>query len=292
VALSDISGRVYSNRIERILDQFTVYLRTVDNRSSEIIGNSADTLVIPQLEQTITVSDLDNNTDLTYQDVVYEGENLVLNQKKTAQAIVYDTDVMVVRANVVSSLTSQMARALSKDLNSYIRTQLQTTASGRTSDVTVSRANFNQQTGREAIINHLVDAKRALEDEGWFEGTQVDLFLSGQVATTLIKYLIFDRDFTLPATDEAFRNGVLSNFLGLNVFVDSGIVVNTSTAANNVRYGLFSIRGTSVTYGARVTRTETLRNRDRWGDYIRSLLIYGARNNNTDFLYNVRLDIT
>ena len=271
-------GALYAAQFEFNFKRQAVWRNVVEDHSMEVPYGSSLVINRDATDYDAAIADYVVGTDYAAPTRVDTGAaTLELNQRKSIPVYIDDTESAQVRPSLIDSTTFEAGRALALQVNDYIRTQATDglPAGQQLTQINVGAnyANIQSTASQTAYADRMLDAGELADEQGWPPELRVAI-VAPAIKRGLVQYAV-DKGMPLVAAqtlDRAVVDAALLRLFGWNILVDAGIPKSTDAA-----YRMhFLTAGMGVAYAEQFTRSEVIRDPDRYGDILRRLVVYGA----------------
>ena len=270
VAAGLFRPEVWSKELLRNLDNTGVMLDCVNRNYEGEIKNAGDTVHI-QKAGDITINTYTAGTPLTYQALNGDTDTLVVNQAKAWSFLVEDIEKVQANIALAEKYMRRAKVAIANTKDAYILglAQAGVAAGNQLGTVALTKANVYEtcvELFEKLARANAIDAAGKGED-----GKRPFLVLPPEVISIIKKSDEAKNATTLG--DETMRKGAIMEFAGFDIKQSTVFAAPTSSAAKVI------IAGTTeaITYADQIVKTETLKDINQFGDYVRGLYVYGAK---------------
>lgn len=259
---------IWSKELLRRLDDYGVMIDCVNRDYEGEIKNQGDTVHI-QAVGDITINTHDDNADMSYQNIAGTTIPLVVDQAKDWGFLVSDIDKVQANVTLLGKYVDRAKVGIADVKDKYLHALgiAGVATANQLGAQTVTKANiyevFTEMFTKLARANAISSSGKG-ED-----GKRPFLILPPEV----IK-VIRNSDEAKHATtlgDEVIRKGTIMQYAGFD------IKQSTSVKAADGTYSILAGTSEGITYAEQITKTETLKDINRFGDYVRGLYVYGAK---------------
>ena len=289
MAVTNAVGALYAARLEANFMKASRWRALVDDHSVEVpYGNE---LVINRDNTTYSIADYTVGTNLgTPGRIDLEAANLELNQQKAINIYIDDIETRQVRPTVVNEVTRRIGQEMAQTVDGHLRGQA---IAGIGSDRILTKikggATLNDIKDTpvpgigDDMVSRMTDASELAEDLYWPESGRVCV-MSPKMKRAIIDYLLRNKfTFSGNINDSAYQNFAIANTLGWRPVVDPAI---PKTGADAFR-SFFLLVGEGLAYAEQYSRSETIRDPEKFGDILRRLMVYGAVRAHPDKVFTV-----
>lgn len=242
------------------------FLPQITNSSYEGEIKGQGSSVIIRSRPTIAINDYIVNSDVQYQDIVDEKQDLLINKAKSFSFKIDDIDAVQSDIKIMNELTIdssyQMKIAIEQDVLTTIYADAP--ASNKMSTIALSKTN---------VIDWIVDAEVLLEESNT-PVTERYLVIPPRIAGLIQKSdlkNVYSTGDTKSIVRQNMSNGRLGEIAGLTLYV-----------SNNLKkiggeWQCIAGHKSAVTFANQIVKVENLRLQSRFGDAIRGLNVYGYK---------------
>ena len=288
MALADFIPTIWDARFTSKLRDNLVWGSRANSNFEGDIAQAGDTVKIPTSTTTITVGDYVESTDITNEDEANgTTQDLVVDQQKYFRFYVDDIHEAQTRPNLMDDAMGQAAFKMAdvEDdfyknvfVGGYNASRNVTVSGDPTTDAQVQKvlkaftqialmmdeANLPQE-GRWAIVSPLL--KKQLTDRFAIEGNASGVFVPA-------------------ASDSTLRNGFIGRLFNFDLLTTNKTDEVTIATKKHDRFW-FGQGNEAVTRATQIVTLESYRPENRFGDAVKGLRVYGAKNVIPARLYTV-----
>ena len=264
-AYNDIVNRKYEGEIKRKGDKVTFYT----------VGNLA-------------VQDYDPTAEdfagIQYADPQGQTTTLEVDQQKIVPFLVDDIKKVQSNIELVNEFTKRIAVAASDVKDAYIHS-LAVAGAGTKLNASAAKEITSANCWAEVCKMHTTLArKKAITKQGLdHSGKRPALVVTPEFQGMLLQC---DQFFANAFGDKVLRTGQIGHIGIFDVFLDTNITVTAEGEQTIV-----ALTSDAITYAEQITETETLRDKDTVGDYVRSLMVYGGVVANADCIVTDKVKV-
>lgn len=284
VSTGGFTPELWSEKLNVTLDNHGKYTDIVNRKYQGEIKNKGDKVYFYTLGS-LTVSDYNPTatgfSGITYQDPTGDKQYLEISQQKVIPFLVDDIEAVQSNIDLVNQYINRIAVAASQTKDKYIHglaVANATTKRNADSPLAISKDNI---WGEICAMYAVLGRKNALVNGVDYAGKRPALVITPEIEGIVKQCSQF---FANAVGAEVLRKGQIGTLGGFDVFVDTNIVnekVGTGTSAYYAQT-MVALTSDAITYAEQITKTETLRDKDQIGDYVRCLLVYGGKVANPD----------
>ena len=259
----------WAKELLRNLDNTGVMLDCVNRDYEGEIKNAGDKVHI-QKAGDITISTYSAATPMNYDALTGETEALVVDQKKYWGFLVPDIDKVQANVPLAQKYMQRAKKLIANTKDAYLLgiAQAGVATDNQLGTVALTAANIY---GTCVDLFEKLARANAIDDAGLGEdGKRPWLVLPPEVIS-----IIKQSDEAKHATtlgDQTVRKGAIMQYAGFDIKQSTVFPAPTKTTAQTI------IAGTTeaITYADQILKTETVKDKDYFGDYVRGLYVYGG----------------
>jgi hypothetical protein len=284
VKAGGFTPELWSEKLNITLDNHGKYTDIVNRKYEGEIKAKGDKVYFYTLGS-LTVSDYNPNatgfSGITYQDPTGDKQALEISQQKVIPFLVDDIKKVQSNIELVNQYINRIAVAASQTKDTYIHgLAVANAATKRNADSPLSLSKDNVWAEICAMYA-VLGRKNALINGVDYAGKRPALVVTPEIEGIIKQCSQF---FANAVGADVLRKGQIGTLGGFDVFVDTNIATDkagTGTAAV-LSQTMVALTSDAITYAEQITKTETLRDKDQIGDYVRCLLVYGGKVANPD----------
>ena len=284
VKAGGFTPELWSQKLNIALDNHGKYTDIVNRKFEGEIKNKGDKVYFYTLGS-LTVSDYNpaasGFSGITYQDPTGDKQYLSVDQQKIIPFVVDDIKKVQSNIDLVNQYINRIAVAASQTKDSYIHGLAvagATTKRNSGSALSISKDNI---WGEICAMYSVLGRKNALINGVDYAGKRPALVVTPEVEGIIKQCSQF---FANAVGADVLRKGQIGTLGGFDVFVDTNIQTDKSGTGTAATYSqtIVALTSDAITYAEQITKTETLRDKDQVGDFVRCLLVYGGKVANPD----------
>lgn len=284
VSTGGFTPELWSEKLNVTLDNHGKYTDIVNRKYQGEIKNKGDKVYFYTLGS-LTVSDYNPTASgfsgITYQDPSGDKQYLEISQQKVIPFLVDDIEAVQSNIDLVNQYINRIAVAASQTKDKYIHglaVANATTKRNADSPLAISKDNI---WGEICAMYAVLGRKNALVNGVDYAGKRPALVITPEIEGIVKQCSQF---FANAVGAEVLRKGQIGTLGGFDVFVDTNIVNEKVGTGSSAYYAqtMVALTSDAITYAEQITKTETLRDKDQIGDYVRCLLVYGGKVANPD----------
>jgi len=275
---------LWSQKLNVTLDNHGKYTDIVNRKYEGEIKSKGDKVYFYTLGS-LSVADYDPTatgfSGINYQDPTGDKQALEISQQKVIPFLVDDIQKVQSNIELVNQYINRIAVAASQTKDKYIHgLAIANAATKRNADSPLSLSKDNVWAEICAMYA-VLGRKNALVNGFDYAGKRPALVVTPEIEGVIKQCSQF---FANAVGADVLRKGQIGTLGGFDVFVDTNIATDkagTGTAAV-LSQTMVALTSDAITYAEQITKTETLRDKDQIGDYVRCLLVYGGKVANPD----------
>lgn len=258
---------LWSKLLLRVIMDYGVMFDCVNRNWEGEIKNQGDTVHIQAIGD-INVSTYSDSTPITYQDPDGDSLTLLIDQQKYFAFKVNDIDKVQSNVELMTKYTNKSKKSIVNVKDAYLHSL------GMAGAAAANQAGTTAITP-ETIYGLLTDMftllsrSNALDKQGLGEdGKRPFLILPPEVIAVIKKSEEAKNATTLG--DQTIRKGAIMQYAGFDI-------KQATTVKNSSGFAILAGTAEGITYADQITKIESLRDKDSFGDYVRGLYVYGAK---------------
>ena len=282
VSNGGFTPQIWSDKININLDNYGAYNDIVNRKYQGEIKRQGDTVKFYTYGN-LAVKDYDPASSgfngLEWEDPKGNLLELKVDQQKYIAFQVDEIEKVQSNVELVNGFTKRMAIAFAQTKDLFIH-DLAVTGAGTTLDATtLTKDNVWEKV---CTMYAKLAAKNAIVDGVDYAGKRPALVLTPEAEGILKQTPQF---FANAFGNEVLRKGQIGHIGLFDVFVNT---VNGTAEGEQVMVALTS---DAITYAEQITKTETLRDKDEIGDFVRCLMVYGGKVANPDCIVTSKVTV-
>ena len=285
MALSDVTGKLYSSLLLTSVQQVTPWVAVAADRSAEV-RNGGDGLIVTVTQDAVSVSDYPAANDIAYSALAPTKAEVSIDKEKYIAFRLEDTDAVQIRANLFADAIFQAGREFGAQVAADFRTLVAAAVIPTARKTTVAYALATGTKGeRESLHMAILGMAQGLKSEGYEQ--RPFIFVPPPIYQEIIRYVSLESGGGIIGVREgAFIDGTLSSLYGVDVIPDWG---GQAALDDAVCYG--GIRNRTLMYAQQLNKPEQLRAAGRFASDWRSLNTYGLAVQEPRSLYSVTIAV-
>lgn len=231
------------------------------------IKNQGDTVHIQAIGD-VTVNTHDDETAIQYQEL--DGETLVLkiDQAKNFAFIVKDIEKVQANIEYMQKYTNKAKKQVVNVKDAFLHTL---GMAGAYADNQMGTTAITPETIYGVCVDMFTKLSRAnaIGNDGLGEdGKRPFLILPPEILAVVRKSDEAKHATTLG--DQVIRKGTIMQYAGFDI-------KQSTNVKNSEGFGILAGTTEGITYAEQITKVESLKDKDYFGDYVRGLYVYGAK---------------
>lgn len=266
---------LWSKELNRKMMDSGVMVDLVNRKWEGEIKNAGDTVNI-QTVGDITVNNYVATTNLTYQDLDGDTQQLKIDQKKYWGFRVDDIDKVQANIEFMGKYTDQAKKQLVNTKDAFLL--------GKSADVPtgnqIGEVTLTPATAYSKLIDMfvLLSEANAIDNNGK-DGTGKNPWLVVDPKTLGILRQAPEAIHATQAGDTTIRKGTLLQLAGFDIKQSTVLKSVTTGSGESAKTTTTILAGTTeaITFAEQITKVESLRDQNSFKDIVRGLYVYGAK---------------
>ena len=286
---------IWSEKININLDNYGAYNDIVNRKYEGELKQKGDTVHFYTLGS-LSVVDYDPNSTgfsgLDYQDPTGDKQSLVVNQQKAIPFKVDDIKKVQANIDLVNKYTERMAIAFSNVKDAYIHGLAVAGAGTKLNNSTAVSLTKDNVWAQICRMQAVLTRKNAITKNGLdYAGKRPALVITPEFQEVMLQCSQF---FANAFGDKTLRTGQIGHIGIFDVFLDTNITTDKTGTGTGATYSqkIVALTSDAITYAEQITKTETLRDIKDFGDYVRSLMVYGGKVANPDCIVTNKITMS
>ena len=286
---------IWSEKININLDNYGAYNDIVNRKYEGEIKAKGDRVHFDTLGS-FTVQTYNPNatgfSGLQYEDPTGEKQTLIVDQAKYIGFLVDDVKRVQSNLNLVNDFTNRMAIAFSNTKDAYIHGLAVAGAGTKLHSASAQTVTKDNVWAEICKLQEVLARKNAITKNGLdYAGKRPALVITPEFQGIMMQSSNF---FANAFGDKVLRTGQIGHIGAFDVFLDTNIATDKSGTGTAATYSqtIVALTSDAITYAEQITKTETLRDKDTIGDYVRSLMVYGGLVANADCIVTDKITIS
>jgi hypothetical protein len=264
MATNIFKPELWSKLLLRDIMNYGVMLDCVNRNYEGEIKNQGDTVHIQKIGD-ITINTHDETQAMTHQNLSGTTQVLKIDQAKDFMFLVSDIDKVQANVEFMTKYTNKAKKNIVNVKDAYLHALGIAAATNDAGTVAITAEN---------IYGTLVDmfAKlaraNAIDANGKGEDGKAPYLVVSPEVLAVIKKSPEAAHATVLG-DKTIRQGAIMNFAGFDI-------KQSTNVANNDGYAILGGTTEGITYAEQITKVESLKDKDYFGDFVRGLYLYGG----------------
>lgn len=274
---------LFSKKINIKLDKQGTYTDIVNRKWEGEIKNEGDRVTIYTIGN-LTAKDYDpkNPTAIEYANPEGDKQQLIVDQIKIIPFKVGDVQKVWSNLNLVDQYTDKIAVAGAETKDEHLHTVAVAGAGTKLYDDSALALTEDNVWKLICQIQATLKRKNALKNGRDYSGKRPALVVSPEVEGMLLQSKNY---FANAFGNEVLRKGQIGHIGLFDVFT------NTVNGDGTGDQTIVALTSDAITYAEQITKTETLRDKDEVGDFVRCLMVYGSKVVNPDCIVTAKVTV-
>lgn len=241
----------------------------------------------------LTVSDYDPTatgfSGINYQDPQGDKQYLEITQQKIIPFKVDDIQKVQSNIDLVNQYIRRIAVAASQTKDVYIHGLAVANATTKLHSNSALELTKDNVWAEVCKMYAVLNRKNALVNGTDYAGKRPALVVTPEIEGIIKQCSQF---FANAVGAEQLRKGQVGTLGGFDLFVDTNIQTDKTGTGSGASYSqtMVALTSDAITYAEQITKTETLRDKDEVGDFVRCLLVYGGKVANPDCIVTSKVN--
>lgn len=295
VSTGGFTPQIWSDKININLDNYGAYNDIVNRKYEGEIKRKGDRVHF-YTYGSLTVRDYDPTatafSGLQYEDPTGDKQTLVVDQQKYIGFLVDDIEQVQANVDLVNGFTNRMGIAFSNTKDAYIHSLAVAGAGTKLHNDSAQSITKDNVWAEVCKLQEKLARKNAITKNGLdYAGKRPALVITPEFQGVLLQCSNF---FANAFGDKTLRTGQVGHIGAFDVFLDTNIGTDATGTGTGKAYSqtIVALTSDAITYAEQITKTETLRDKDQIGDYVRSLMVYGGKVANADCIVTSKVTMT
>lgn len=283
VQAGGFTTEAYSKKVNIKLDKQGTYTDIVNRKYEGEIKNQGDRVYFYTIGN-LTAQDYDPKTPATINYANPEGDKqaLIIDQVKVIPFKVGDIQKVWSNLDLVNQYTDRAAVAGAETKDAFLHGLAVAGAATKLNDSSALALTPENVWAQICKMQAVLKRKNALKGNVDYAGKRPALVVSPEVEGVINQAPQY---FANAFGNEVLRKGQIGHIGLFDVFVNT---VNGEATGDHTMVALTS---DAITYAEQITKTETLRDKDEIGDFVRSLMVYGGKVANPDCIVTNKVTV-
>ena len=283
VQAGGFTTELFSKKVNIKLDKQGTYTDIVNRKWEGEIKNEGDRVTIYTIGN-LTAKDYDpkNPTAIVYDNPTGDKQQLIVDQIKIIPFKVGDVQNLWANLNLVDQYTDRIAVEDNETKDAHLHTL--SVAGAGTKLYNDSALALTEDNVWKLIcqLQATLKRKNALKNGRDYSGKRPALVVSPEVEGVLLQSKNY---FANAFGNEVLRKGQIGTIGLFDVFT------NTVNGDGTGEQTIVALTSDAITYAEQITKTETLRDKDEVGDFVRCLMVYGSKVVNPDCIVTAKVTV-
>ena len=283
VQAGGFTTELFSKKVNIKLDKQGTYTDIVNRKWEGEIKKEGDRVTIYTIGN-LTAKDYDpkNPTAIVYDNPEGDKQQLIVDQIKIIPFKVGDVQNLWSNLNLVDQYTDRIAVAGAETKDTHLHTVAVAGAGTKLYDDSALALTEDNVWKLICQIQATLKRKNALKNGRDYSGKRPALVVSPEVEGMLLQSKNY---FANAFGNEVLRKGQIGTIGLFDVFT------NTVNGDGTGDQTIVALTSDAITYAEQITKTETLRDKDEVGDFVRCLMVYGSKVVNPDCIVTAKVTV-
>ena len=283
VQAGGFTTELFSKKVNIKLDKQGTYTDIVNRKWEGEIKNEGDRVTIYTIGN-LTAKDYDpkNPTAIVYDNPTGDKQQLIVDQIKIIPFKVGDVQNLWANLNLIDQYTDRIAVAGAETKDAHLHTVAVAGAGTKLYDTSALALTEDNVWKLICQLQATLKRKNALKNGRDYSGKRPALVVSPEVEGMLLQSKNY---FANAFGNEVLRKGQIGHIGLFDVFT------NTVNGDGTGEQTIVALTSDAITYAEQITKTETLRDKDEVGDFVRCLMVYGSKVVNPDCIVTAKVTV-
>ena len=283
VQAGGFTTELFSKKVNIKLDKQGTYTDIVNRKWEGEIKNEGDRVTIYTIGN-LTAKDYDpkNPTAIVYDNPTGDKQQLIVDQIKVIPFKVGDVQNLWANLNLVDQYTDRIVVAGAETKDAHLHTVAVAGAGTKLYDASALALTEDNVWKLICQLQATLKRKNALKNGRDYSGKRPALVVSPEVEGMLLQSKNY---FANAFGNEVLRKGQIGTIGLFDVFT------NTVNGDGTGDQTIVALTSDAITYAEQITKTETLRDKDEIGDFVRCLMVYGSKVVNPDCIVTAKVTV-
>ena len=283
VQAGGFTTELFSKKVNIKLDKQGTYTDIVNRKWEGEIKNEGDRVTIYTIGN-LTAKDYDpkNPTAIVYDNPTGDKQQLIVDQIKIIPFKVGDVQNLWANLNLIDQYTDRIAVAGAETKDAHLHTVAVAGAGTKLYDASALALTEDNVWKLICQLQATLKRKNALKNGRDYSGKRPALVVSPEVEGMLLQSKNY---FANAFGNEVLRKGQIGHIGLFDVFT------NTVNGDGTGDQTIVALTSDAITYAEQITKTETLRDKDEVGDFVRCLMVYGSKVVNPDCIVTAKVTV-
>ena len=283
VQAGGFTTEAFSKKVNIKLDKQGTYTDIVNRKWEGEIKNEGDRVTIYTIGN-LKAKDYDpkNPTAIEYDNPEGDKQQLIVDQIKIIPFKVGDVQQVWSNLDLVDQYTDRIAVAGGETKDAHLHTVAVAGAGTKLYDSSALALTEDNVWKLICQLQATLKRKNALKNGRDYSGKRPALVVSPEVEGMLLQSKNY---FANAFGNEVLRKGQIGTIGLFDVFT------NTVNGDGTGDQTIVALTSDAITYAEQITKTETLRDKDEVGDFVRCLMVYGSKVVNPDCIVTAKVTV-
>ena len=283
VQAGGFTTELFSKKVNIKLDKQGTYTDIVNRKWEGEIKNEGDRVTIYTIGN-LTAKDYDPKSPVAieYDNPQGDKQQLIVDQIKIIPFKVGDVQKVWSNLNLVDQYTDRIAVAGAETKDAHLHTVAVAGAGTKLYNDSALALTEDNVWKLICQIQATLKRKNALKNGRDYSGKRPALVVSPEVEGVLLQSKNY---FANAFGNEVLRKGQIGTIGLFDVFT------NTVNGDGTGDQTIVALTSDAITYAEQITKTETLRDKDEVGDFVRCLMVYGSKVVNPDCIVTAKVTV-
>ena len=283
VQTGGFTTEAFSKKVNIKLDKQGTYTDIVNRKWEGEIKNEGDRVTIYTIGN-LKAKDYDpkNPKAIEYDNPEGDKQQLIVDQIKIIPFKVGDVQQVWSNLDLVDQYTDRIAVAGGETKDVHLHTVAVAGAGTKLYDSSALALTEDNVWKLICQLQATLKRKNALKNGRDYSGKRPALVVSPEVEGMLLQSKNY---FANAFGDEVLRKGQIGHIGLFDVFT------NTVNGDGTGDQTIVALTSDAITYAEQITKTETLRDKDEVGDFVRCLMVYGSKVVNPDCIVTAKVTV-
>ena len=273
----------YSKKVNINLDKQGTYTDIVNRNYEGEIKNQGDRVYFYNIGN-LTAQDYNPKSPeaINYANPEGDKQVLIIDQIKVIPFKVGDIQKVWANLNLVNQYADRAAVAGAETKDAFLHGLAVAGAATKLNDSSALALTPENVWAQICKMQAVLKRKNALKGNVDYAGKRPALVVSPEVEGVINQAPQY---FANAFGNEVLRKGQIGHIGLFDVFV------NTVNGEATGEHTIVALTSDAITYAEQITKTETLRDKDEIGDFVRSLMVYGGKVANPDCIVTNKVTV-
>ena len=283
VQAGGFTTELFSKKVNIKLDKQGTYTDIVNRKWEGEIKNEGDRVTIYTIGN-LTAKDYDpkNPVAIEYDNPQGDKQQLIVDQVKIIPFKVGDVQKVWSNLNLIDQYTDRIAVAGAETKDAHLHTVAVAGAGTKLYNDSALALTEDNVWKLICQLQATLKRKNALKNGRDYSGKRPALVVSPEVEGVLLQSKNY---FANAFGNEVLRKGQIGTIGLFDVFT------NTVNGDGTGEQTIVALTSDAITYAEQITKTETLRDKDEVGDFVRCLMVYGSKVVNPDCIVTAKVTV-